>query len=202
MKKNNDRSKAIAENRKTYSGVICKHCGTSEKYVSNYACVECISRNSSENNRKSYLKRKASGTQNTAETKERKRQIRKRYYEKNGATDNEKRRTRRLELGSEYISVALTALRGKSKKRNIPFDLEVSDVVIPEVCPVFGTKLKMNLGGAQDDSPSFDRINPVLGYVKGNVRVISNKANRIKSNATPEEIRMVYEYSLENWRDL
>ena len=47
-----------------------------------------------------------------------------------------------------------------------------------------------------DDSPSLDRIVSSLGYVKGNIRVISYKANRVKSNATLEELRKVYEDSL------
>ena len=42
-----------------------------------------------------------------------------------------------------------------------------------------------------DFSPSFDRIYPKKGYTKGNVIVISNKANRIKTDATVKEIRKV-----------
>ncbi len=43
-------------------------------------------------------------------------------------------------------------------------------------------------------SPSLDRIIPEKGYVKGNVIVVSNKANVIKNNATPEEIIAVGEF--------
>ena len=41
------------------------------------------------------------------------------------------------------------------------------------------------------NSPSFDRIDPTKGYVKGNVIIVSNKANVIKSNATVEELERV-----------
>lgn len=84
------------------------------------------------------------------------------------------------------------SLRAKSK--GIPFTIEVSDIIIPEYCPVLGIKLKARDGKLCDSSPSLDRIIPALGYVKGNVIVISNKANRIKSNATPEEIRRVADF--------
>jgi hypothetical protein len=43
-------------------------------------------------------------------------------------------------------------------------------------------------------SPSLDRRVPELGYVKGNVEVISMKANAIKSYAAPEEIMLVARY--------
>ena len=43
-------------------------------------------------------------------------------------------------------------------------------------------------------SPTLDRIVPSLGYVPGNVVVISHKANSIKSNATAAEIRAVADW--------
>jgi hypothetical protein len=48
--------------------------------------------------------------------------------------------------------------------------------------------------GVNDNSPSLDRKTPELGYVRGNVAFISTKANRIKSNATTEEIFAVAKY--------
>ena len=43
-------------------------------------------------------------------------------------------------------------------------------------------------------SPSFDRIYPKKGYVKGNIVIVSNKANRIKTDATVDEIRKVADF--------
>ena len=45
-----------------------------------------------------------------------------------------------------------------------------------------------------DNSPSLDRIVPELGYIPSNVVVISYKANAIKRNATPQEIRRVADF--------
>lgn len=82
-----------------------------------------------------------------------------------------------------------------SKKRDLPFDLTKEDIPIPDVCPVLGIPLKVNPGHHnKDDSPSVDRIDPTKGYVKGNVAVISCKANRIKNDATLEELEKVCEW--------
>lgn len=72
--------------------------------------------------------------------------------------------------------------------------------MIPLHCPVLGLPLYRNSGGAAQgpNSPSLDRIDPALGYVRGNVKVISSRANSIKSNATPEELLRVAAYYQEN----
>jgi hypothetical protein len=78
----------------------------------------------------------------------------------------------------------------------LPFNLSFRDIVIPELCPILGIALQRGLEGGLDNSPSLDRIVPRKGYVKGNVRVISNRANRIKSDSTPEELARILTYVL------
>lgn len=90
-------------------------------------------------------------------------------------------------------------IRTKCNKNNIPFDLTVDDIVIPDKCPVLGLPLKFGADraygqNAGEDSPSVDRIDPNGGYVKGNIIIISWRANRLKGNATPEELRMLAEF--------
>lgn len=88
----------------------------------------------------------------------------------------------------------------RTRSRDKPFDLQVSDLVLPDVCPVLGIKLDyLVLGRRKDSSPSLDRMIPDLGYVKGNVRVISWRANRLKSDAAIEELVAVAEYVANNW---
>jgi hypothetical protein len=72
--------------------------------------------------------------------------------------------------------------------------LTISDVVIPSRCPVLGIAMRPGAGRLCDTSPTLDRIDNTKGYVPGNVMVISYKANRIKSNATPEELRLVADF--------
>lgn len=90
--------------------------------------------------------------------------------------------------------------RARAKKKEIEFDLELADVAIPERCPVLGIPLVFGegAGGHRDGSPSLDRINNSKGYVKGNVRVISHRANSIKRDATLEELEAVARYMREH----
>ena len=83
-----------------------------------------------------------------------------------------------------------------AEKRGLQFDLEPSDIIYPEFCPVLGIRIEQNTKrGPNDSSPSLDRIFPERGYVKGNIRVISQKANRIKNDATAEELEKVLDDS-------
>jgi len=83
------------------------------------------------------------------------------------------------------------AAKSRAKRFGIPFDLHVTDIVVPERCPVLGLVLQHGQGKQVDASPSLDRKIPELGYVVGNVLVISQRANRIKNDATPEELAKV-----------
>lgn len=101
-------------------------------------------------------------------------------------------------LRSEKAKARATFNTRKShaKKVGIPFNLDFERDVwaaFPTHCPILGLALKSMYGEGQanDASPSLDRITPELGYVPGNVIVISNRANRIKNNATPAELRAV-----------
>lgn len=85
--------------------------------------------------------------------------------------------------------------KNRSKKKNLDFNIDVSDIVIPETCPVLGIPLYLGNRILSPNSPTIDRIDSSKGYVKGNVRVISSRANTLKNNATLEELRLVYEDS-------
>jgi len=84
-------------------------------------------------------------------------------------------------------------IQARSKRLNIPFNIEVEDIVIPDKCPIFGIPLYKVGKKPTDNSPSVDRIIPELGYVKGNILVMSMKANRLKNNATLEELKILAE---------
>jgi hypothetical protein len=86
----------------------------------------------------------------------------------------------------------LGAAKYRAKRRGIPFRLAESDIKVPDRCPVLGLKLEMSYGRAADNSPSLDRLVPEKGYVKGNVVVVSNRANSIRGDATVKELRRVY----------
>lgn len=81
--------------------------------------------------------------------------------------------------------------KASAKKRKLPFDLDLSDINIPKTCPVLGIPLYKGKDNMCDNSPSLDKIRPELGYTKGNVRVISQRANLLKNNASIEELEAV-----------
>ncbi len=77
--------------------------------------------------------------------------------------------------------------RERARQLGIEFDIP-DDLIIPALCPVLG--LTLTAGGRRSStSPSIDRVDPALGYVTGNVRIISDRANRLKSNRSVEDLR-------------
>lgn len=79
--------------------------------------------------------------------------------------------------------------RARARKFNLDCDITIADVVIPTHCPYLGIELTDHVGkGRTGTNPSLDRIDTSKGYIKGNVQVISDKANRMKSDASNEEL--------------
>lgn len=85
----------------------------------------------------------------------------------------------------------LQHIRSKAKAENIPFNLTIEDIVIPLLCPILGIPLQINDVHVGPNSISIDRIIPEFGYIKGNVAIISHRANSIKNNASIEELEKV-----------
>lgn len=87
-----------------------------------------------------------------------------------------------------------TSAKHNANKANLPFNLEVDDILIPEFCPYLGIALTKIYGqGHLDTNASVDRIIPSLGYVKGNIQIVSRKANRMKNNASIPELLLFAE---------
>jgi hypothetical protein len=81
------------------------------------------------------------------------------------------------------------------RKHNLPFDLtpEYLESIWTEKCPVFDVPF-VRFDKSHSHSPALDRVDPNKGYVKGNVKYICARANRIKYDATPEELLLVLDY--------
>ena len=119
---------------------------------------------------------------------EKQRQYLKDYYVANKERLGVYKKTRyRSNLANEMLQRAAK----RAKEKGLPFDLTIDDIEIPSHCPILGFLLEV---GNYKSQPHLDRIKPIKGYIKGNVRVISGLANRIKTDATPEEIRKVADY--------
>lgn len=91
----------------------------------------------------------------------------------------------------------------RAKKANIPFNITIEDIteVFPKdwICPALGIKMEVAVYKNNETSPTLDRIVPDYGYVKGNIMVISYRANGIKSNALPSEIKSVYDFVVKRY---
>jgi hypothetical protein len=106
------------------------------------------------------------------------------------------------EVFEEYIRLKLSnayaVIKNKAQVQGIPFDFTIDDLApFPLTCPVLGIPLdyfKKGSGGS-NHSPSIDRLVPDEGYVRGNVRIISQKANRLKQDATVSEQIKILSYS-------
>lgn len=106
----------------------------------------------------------------------------------------------RVKSGTIEYKIWLRA-KTRAKSKGQEFNIEVKDVVLPEVCPVLGIPLKHNSGksGAYKDSYSLDRIDNSRGYVKGNVQVISQLANSMKAGANPKEMLLFAKWVLDTY---
>lgn len=89
-----------------------------------------------------------------------------------------------------YKKKMFMAARARAKKKGLEFNITLEDIVIPSVCPYLGVPLLGANSRQNRNSPSLDRIDSQLGYIKGNVRVISWLANTMKNNASIKELLM------------
>jgi len=152
----------------------CKNCGTFEKYASNNHCIFCLKE-----------KQKKKGNQYA-----------KKYRETHKDRLSEKRKSEYGLFGKKFKYLMWSRAKARAIEKNLPFDIELSDIVIPDFCPVLGISFEVGKKGRgpSDTSPSLDRIVPEKGYVKGNIEIISFKANRIKSDANVEDLEKVLNY--------
>lgn len=89
--------------------------------------------------------------------------------------------------------VLLNSAKRRARDKKYKFNIEVSDINIPTMCPILDIPIlrvytEGKKAGPTPNSPSLDRIDNTKGYVKGNVQVISHLANTMKASASPEEL--------------
>jgi hypothetical protein len=128
---------------------------------------------------------------NPERSKERSRRQRAANLEKIRARDRVRQRARNIADPARFL---FRGAKKRARLRGVPFGLTLADIIVPAVCPVLGIQLSVGAGRSTDASPTLDRIVPPLGYIRGNIIVISNKANRIKNDATIEDLRRVADF--------
>lgn len=154
-----------------YTGKLCKYGHDSVRMVKGGTCREC---------------KRIDGNKKRNENREKFNEACRRSKKKHYTTEK-----RRQEYQNNVIYELYYGAKKRAKMKNIPFTIEEKDVTIPEVCPVLGIPISFDSSNMR---PSLDRITNELGYVKGNVAVISKRANRIKSDASIDEVEKILSY--------
>jgi hypothetical protein len=95
----------------------------------------------------------------------------------------------------QFLQALFREGRRRAREKGLEFTLRLSDVPgIPSHCPIIGIPIVAGANNLHPGSPSLDRINSDHGYIPGNVRVISHRANVLKSNITLEQARALVKY--------
>ena len=83
----------------------------------------------------------------------------------------------------------------RARAKNRECSITVDDITIPTHCPILGLELvTFANNGPLPNSMSLDRIDNDLGYVPGNVIVVSYRANTLKKDATVEELEAIVNF--------
>lgn len=106
------------------------------------------------------------------------------------------------ELGNLMSEVTRMMIKRAIDRCKFDVELERNDIyaVWPadNCCAIMGTPF--TIGGDLDTSPSLDRIDPNVGYLPENIQIISNLANRMKNNASDEQLLRFSHYYIEHYR--
>jgi predicted DNA-binding protein YlxM (UPF0122 family) len=92
--------------------------------------------------------------------------------------------------------------RQNAKESKWGWELTIHDIEWATVCPVLGIELDWFAEAKADNSPSYDRVDSTKGYVPGNVRIISFRANRIKNDGTIDEHKKIIEYMENHFKSI
>lgn len=120
----------------------------------------------------------------------------KRIYDKDWYSKNtvHRQQSMRRRHRADPRVMMLAAAKKRASAKGIEFLITRADLEVPFVCPVLGIIIEVNERRWQDSSPTIDRIDTRRGYVPGNVCVISARANRIKNDATADELERIAAY--------
>ncbi len=93
------------------------------------------------------------------------------------------------------------AARARAKAVGLAFTIKLADIEQPEKCPILGIPLNYFVrGNPEYNSPSLDRIDNSIGYVPGNVQVISMLANTMKNKGTLEQCVLLGKWAAKELR--
>ena len=185
MSKKGARSVAIANNEPFFNtGKLCRNGHLADRRTSSGACVMCEKETNiklRDANREKYRKYDRARWDRVKQDPTEKEKISKRVskYRK----DNR--------LWAMWLQRKSSAI-----KDGIKFEVSFKYIesIFTGICPILNVPIRFLDKGFDDFTPSIDKIIPELGYVEGNVAVISRRANTIKNSGTAEEHRLIADY--------
>ena len=110
------------------------------------------------------------------------------------ARQKQTRATEKKELPRvRWAKIAFGNAKRRAKQAGLDFTLTVQGIInMAQLrCPLLDVQLDYGANVSNANSASIDRIDSRRGYTSDNCKVISFKANRIKTNATLEEITLL-----------
>lgn len=124
-------------------------------------------------------------------------------YTKDKINNRNNQRLKRRSSREEHAKEIYINRKCYAKKSGVPFTATMDDVlaVLVDACPILGLPLSWcdsDGGKPKPTSPTMDRIDPMRGYVAGNIAWLSHKANSIKNNGTAAEHRAIADY-MDQW---
>lgn len=103
----------------------------------------------------------------------------------------------RLEDWEKFVRARLASIKGRALTKKLQFNLDVKymmDIYPADgKCPVFGFHMD-RIDSKKFTSPSVDRVDNTLGYIKGNVAWISMKANSMKSDHSLSDLQCLVDF--------
>lgn len=95
--------------------------------------------------------------------------------------------TKYMQDNQEYR--LLNSAKSSAKRKKLEFNLELEDIVIPSHCLYLGVELtNISNQGRVDTNASIDRVDSSKGYMKDNIIIISDLANKMKNSSTMEQL--------------
>lgn len=177
---------AKRESRTTYiTGIPCRQGHNTYRYTASGQCAECAS-----------IKAKGKWKAGVRPDATNRPAVNRKWNESSKGGEA-KRKWKLKDPKRAWAVYAAGGAKSRANLMGLPFSVDSKYVlaITPDVCPVFGTPFKFVGGGKiSDESATLDRLVPSLGYVPGNVAVISMKANRIKSAYNSQDTFKVAEW--------
>ena len=112
-----------------------------------------------------------------------------------------KHQAKKMQTLEGHVALILSGVKSRAIKNNLPFNITQEHLmsIMVSKCPVFLIELGwcQRNKTPQQHSPSLDKIDPSKGYVVGNVQWLSYKANTMKNDASPSELKQFSEWVLQ-----